>query len=140
MKHRMQRALTWSAVTVALAAASYVAYIGVTRRRPDERALPRPLLAQMRALGWGLLAELPGREIVVGAVTQPWAADVVFRALRPDEFAVFDEPGYVKIAWTLRADPRGAAASMIATKRGPWPPMPRRGPDSAGTGPSSRRA
>lgn len=81
--------------------------------RPDERALPRPLLAQMRALGWGLLAEIPGREIVVGAVTQPWAADVVFRALRPDEFAVFDEPGYVKIAWTLRADPRGTAASMI---------------------------
>lgn len=81
--------------------------------RPDERALPRPLLAQMRALGWGLLAEIPGREIVVGAVTQPWAATVVFRGLPPDQFAAFHEPGHVKIVWTLRADPRGTAACII---------------------------
>ena len=30
-------------------------------------------------------------------------ANVVFRSLLPDEFAAFHEPGYVKIAWTLRA-------------------------------------
>ena len=40
----------------------------------------------MRAIGWGVLAEVPGREIVMGAVTRPWMADVVFRPLPPDQF------------------------------------------------------
>jgi hypothetical protein len=80
-------------------------------------AAPRMgLLAQTQALGWGLLAEEPGREIVVGAVTQPWLADVVFRALPPEQFAAFREPGYVKIVWTLRADPVGAATSIFRTE------------------------
>jgi hypothetical protein len=84
--------------------------------RADDRPRPRGLLAEMQALGWGVLAEIPGREIVVGAVTRPWEADVVFRALPPDEFARFDEPGWVKIVWTLRADPAGAAASVFSTE------------------------
>jgi hypothetical protein len=63
-----------------------------------------------------VLAEVPGREIVMGAVTQPWHANVVFRPLPPDEFAAFNEPGYVKIVWTLRADPRGAHASIFRTE------------------------
>lgn len=84
----------------------------ILRSRPEGRVLPRPLLAQMKALGWGVLAEVPSHEIVVGGVTQPWVANVVFRALPPDEFAAFREPGYVKIAWTLRADPLGPAESV----------------------------
>jgi hypothetical protein len=84
--------------------------------QPEAAAPPRGLVAQAKAWGWGVLAENPGREIVFGAVTQPWLADVVFRALPPDEFAAFDEPGYAKIAWTLRADPVGAAASMARTE------------------------
>jgi hypothetical protein len=63
------------------------------------------LLPQVLALGWAVLAEDPGKEIVVGAVTKPWQADVTFRPLPPEEFATFAEPDYVKIAWTLRADP-----------------------------------
>ena len=46
-------------------------------REPETRAF----LPQMREIGWGTLAEIPGREIVMGAATQPWMADVVFRAL-----------------------------------------------------------
>jgi hypothetical protein len=81
-------------------------------RNPEVRAF----LDQMRAIGWGVLAEVPGREIVMGAVTRPWMADVVFRPLPPDQFAAFAEPDYVKIAWTLRADPIGAAASIFRTE------------------------
>jgi hypothetical protein len=77
---------------------------------------PRGLLAQLTSLGWGILAETPGREIVAGAVTQPWLANVVFRPLPPDEFRAFQEPGYVKIAWTLRADPVGASESIFRTE------------------------
>jgi len=74
------------------------------------------LLAVTTALGWRVLVEVPGREIVVGAVTRPWMANPVFRGLPPDEFAAFAEPGYVKIVWTLRADPSNAAQSVARTE------------------------
>jgi hypothetical protein len=66
--------------------------------------------------GWGVLAEVPGREIVVGAYTQPWHQDVTFNALPPDEFAAFDEPGCVKIGWTLAAEPLGRDVSAFVTR------------------------
>jgi len=74
------------------------------------------LVSQMTAIGWVVLDETPGREVVLGAVTKPWEANVVFRAVPPAEFAAFSEPGYVKIAWTLRADPAGAAGSVFRTE------------------------
>jgi hypothetical protein len=83
---------------------------------PDRAARPRGLLALTQSIGWRVLAEVPGREVVVGAVTQPWKADVTFHGLSPDEFATFNEPGYVKIAWTLRADPISATESVFRTE------------------------
>ena len=82
---------------------------------PERQIRPQGLLDEMLALGWRVLAEEPDREIVVGAVTQPWKANVVFRGLPASEFAAFNEPGYVKIVWTLRADPLGSAESMFHT-------------------------
>jgi len=83
---------------------------------PDDRPRPRGLLREVQALGWGVLAEMPGHEVVVGAVTRPWEANVIFRALPPDQFATFSEPGYVKIAWTLRAEPIGPSDSIFRTE------------------------
>lgn len=83
---------------------------------PDERPQPHGLLAQMQALGWGLLEEVPDRMVVVGAVTRPWEPNVTFRALTPGEFAAFSDPGYVKIAWTLRADPIDDRTSVFRTE------------------------
>jgi hypothetical protein len=83
---------------------------------PDTAIHPHGLLALTKSIGWGVLAEVPGREVVMGAVTQPWEANVVFRPLPPHEFVGFDEPGYVKIVWTLRADPIGADASIFRTE------------------------
>ena len=83
---------------------------------PDAATRPRGLLSEMKSLGWGVLAEVPGREVVVGAVTQPWKANVLFRALSPDAFAAFHDPDYVKIVWTLRADPIGPARSTFRTE------------------------
>jgi hypothetical protein len=82
----------------------------------DAKPRARGLVAVTKELGWGVLAEIPGREIVMGAVTQPWKANVVFRGLPPDEFAAFNEPGYVKIAWTLRADAAGTGESNARTE------------------------
>ena len=81
-----------------------------------ENELPRGLLAKTKALGWGVLAEIQGREIVMGAVTQPWVANAKFRALSPEQFASFCDSEYVKIAWTLRADPVTAKTSIFRTE------------------------
>lgn len=86
------------------------------RAEPEERARHVPLVRDLLSLGWGVLAERPGRQVVLGAVTQPWRADVVFRALPPDDFAAFDEPGYVKIAFTLAAEPAGPRACVFRTE------------------------
>ena len=83
---------------------------------PDVTPRPRGLVANVRSFGWVVLAEQAGREIVFGAVTRPWEADVVFRSIPPDRFASFAEPGYVKIAWTLRADPVDGDRSIFRTE------------------------
>jgi hypothetical protein len=82
----------------------------------DVRPRSRGLLAEVQSLGWVVLAETPGREVVVGAVTKPWQPNVTFRSLAPEAFAEFAEPDYVKIAWTLRADPSGANVSVFRTE------------------------
>ena len=88
----------------------------IMRSQPVHGPEPGPFLAQMRSIGWGVLAEIPGREVVMGAVTQPWNADVVFRPLPSDQFLAFNEPDHVKIVWTLRADPVGDATSIFRTE------------------------
>lgn len=85
---------------------------GISAKASDDRGVVEETLS----LGWGVLAEVPDREIVMGAVTQPWKADVVFRALPPEEFAAFSEPGYVKIAWTLSVEPTGASTCLFRTE------------------------
>ena len=83
---------------------------------PARTVQPPGLLATVRSLGWGVLAEREGREIVVGAVTKPWEANVTFTALPPEQFAAYSEPGFVKIVWTLRADPLGDRGSRFRTE------------------------
>ncbi|WP_317997355.1 hypothetical protein [Vulcanimicrobium alpinum] len=85
------------------------------RAPPDRADLPQAMLPYLTSIGWRVLAEVPGREIVAGAVTQPWRGDVVF-PLDGAEFARFAEPAYVKIAWTLRADPIGDARCVFRSE------------------------
>jgi hypothetical protein len=92
--------------------------------KQQERERPHGLIAETTSMGWRVLAEIPGREIVLGAVTQPWLADVVFQPLEADAFMTFATPDHVKIAWTLRVDgafPRGTIFSTetraVATDR-----------------------
>ncbi len=74
------------------------------------------LVTETVALGWGVLGERPGRELVMGAVTRPWMADVKFTAVAPDRFAAFAEPDLVKIVWTLEAEPLGPALTRFRTE------------------------
>jgi hypothetical protein len=77
---------------------------------------PQSFLSEVRALGWRVLDEEPGQHLVMGAVTQPWKAHVQFRGLEPEEFAVFNEPGYAKIAWTIVVKPDGSGGSVFRTE------------------------
>lgn len=82
----------------------------------DGATPPRPLLEETRALGWGILAEEHGREIVMGAVTQPWLANVRFESVPPEEFAAFDRSASVKIAFTFAADPIDSNTSLVRSE------------------------
>jgi hypothetical protein len=79
------------------------------RSQPDATPRPTGLLEQMKAIGWGVLAEVPDREIVMGAVTKPWEPTPTFRSIPADRFAAFAEPDYVKIVWT-----RAVATDVVA--------------------------
>ena len=88
----------------------------IMRSTPSEQDDSGPFLAQVVRLGWTILAEVPDRQIVLGAVTRPWEADVKFRGLRADEFVKFSAPGYAKILWTLAVEPRGTDGSVFRTE------------------------
>jgi hypothetical protein len=81
-----------------------------------QRRVPKSLLSETLSLGWSVLAEGPDREVVVGALARPWQGDPEFKALPPEEFAAFDEPGYAKIVWTLSAEPRSDSSSVFRTE------------------------
>jgi len=71
------------------------------RARGMRAAAQRPVLAEaMRA--FTVLADVPGRELVIGAVGRPWQ---LRGGQRPDaDFRAFDEPGYAKMAMDFRFD------------------------------------
>jgi len=83
---------------------------------PSDVELPRGLVNAAQALGWRVLTEVPQRELVFGAATRPWEANPEFRSIAPRDFMSFVEPGYVKIAWTLRADPSGEGGCVFRTE------------------------
>lgn len=74
------------------------------------------LREDLRSIGWVELAEEPGHEVVFGAATKPWEPNPAFVPIPAGRFAAFAEPGYVKIVWTLRADPIDDRTSMFRTE------------------------
>ena len=88
------------------------------RARPLPPRVPRGLVDELSSIGWGTLAHQPGRQRVFGAVTRPWEGDARFTSVPPDAFATFAEPGLVKIAWTLEAepDPRRPGTTVLRTE------------------------
>ncbi len=81
-----------------------------------KQAFSRGLMAETAALGWATLALTPGRELVRGAVAQPWLGNVVFRGIEAEKFAGFNEPDVVKIAWTLEAEALGPERTLFRTE------------------------
>jgi len=88
----------------------------VFRVKSEQRRSPKGIVAETKALGWGVLAYRPGREIVMGAVTQPWVGNVKFRSIPPETFHAWSEPDFVKIAWTLEAEPLRVDVTRFRTQ------------------------
>src|SRR5690242_14918264 len=86
------------------------------RAHPSAATPRKPFLDQVLEIGWGVLADEPGREIVIGAITKPWEANVRFIALPPERFAAFDSSGWVKIVWTLAVDSLSPTRSRFRTE------------------------
>lgn len=84
------------------------------RSAPHAPRRPQGLLEETARLGWGVLADVPGRLVVRGARCQPWRADVKFTAIPAESFAGYAEPGQVKIAWSLEADKVGTGVTRLA--------------------------
>ena len=83
------------------------------RLRGRPAATPPTLLLATNAdtlPGWVNLGEVPGREIVFGAVGTFWRADIEWHDVPAEEFAAFAEPGGARshaTSWcdlTVRAD------------------------------------
>ena len=66
-------------------------------------------------LGWISLGETPGVEMVLGQVSRPWKGVAVSTQVptTPEQFTSFDEPGFAKIATSLRVDPYGNDSSIL---------------------------
>jgi hypothetical protein len=60
--------------------------------------------------GFMLLDEKPGEEVVVGAIGRFWHLNIPFTDVPPKDFAAFNEPGWGKVAWCIRVEPRDAGS------------------------------
>lgn len=82
----------------------------------DDSGRPRGVVPFMKATGWTVLADTPGRELVFGSVTQPWMANPKFRPIPAETFSAFVEPDCVKIVLSVRADAIGPGVSEFRSE------------------------
>jgi hypothetical protein len=81
-----------------------------------EQPMPRGLLDQLASIGWTVVPDSSSREVVLVTVTQPWESNPVFRGLAREEFARFSEPGFAKIAVSLRTIPSGDGTCEVQSE------------------------
>ena len=77
---------------------------------------PVGFIEEIESLGWGRLAQEPGRHYAAGAACKPWIGEVVFRPLPPENFTEWAEPDHIKIAWTIEAQPLGPDVSTFVSE------------------------
>jgi hypothetical protein len=93
--------------------------VGALRGRGRTATLPASRrtfrFKDLVGLGWILLGEAPGAEMVLGQVSRPWKAVAASTdaPTTPEQFTSFEEPGFAKIAASLRIDPYGNDLSIL---------------------------
>ncbi len=95
----------------------------MTARSVPSRLLGRPVVTPQSLMlardsgvvpGWVVLGEVPGREVVFGAVGTFWKPDIEWHDLAANQFAAFAEPGWGKIACHLLVRPDGLDRSILS--------------------------
>jgi hypothetical protein len=95
----------------------------MTARSVPSRVLGRPVVTPPELMlardsgalpGWLIIGEVPGREVVFGAVGKFWKPDIEWHDLAADQFATFEEPGWGKIACHLLVRPDGPDRSILS--------------------------
>jgi hypothetical protein len=95
----------------------------MTARSVPSRLLGRPVVTPQSLMlardsgalpGWVVLGEVPGREVVFGAVGTFWKPDIQWHDLAAEQFAAFEEPGWGKIACHLLVRPDGPDRSILS--------------------------
>ncbi len=81
-----------------------------------KKSSGRPFLDLALSIGWVILDESPGHELVMGSVTQPWERDVRFRSVAPADFLAFAEPGFTKIVWNITVKEVEPGISLASTE------------------------
>jgi hypothetical protein len=110
---------------------------GVRKKQPLEPARPPLTLDDIERAGFMLLSEQPGYEIVFGSVAQPWKAVTDYKPapqFGADQLAAFDTPGYVKVAFNIRAQPYSSGRALITTETRMAATEPQASAASAATG------
>jgi hypothetical protein len=88
------------------------------RRRP-RRSSTRPLLDGMQTLGFVVLDELPGEQMVLGVAGKPWRprGDGLDSLEGPEAFRGYDAPGSVRVAWDFVLEPTSRGTRLSTETR-----------------------
>jgi hypothetical protein len=91
--------------------------VEIARYRLGMRPLRKPVrltLEDVAEFGQMKLAEIPGVEIVIGAIARPFDLKSIFEQRAPGEFEPFRCPGYIKAAASFHVAPYGAHRSLLS--------------------------
>lgn len=75
-------------------------------KKPDanDRRIGVDQVAE-NGIGFKILHETEGKEVVVGAIGQFWHLNIPFADVKPEGFEKFNENGWGKLAWAIAVDP-----------------------------------
>jgi hypothetical protein len=65
---------------------------------------------------WTLLAEDPGRELVLGLLWPLGRPGAPMPKVTPQQWTAFTEPGYAKVAWSLTARSYGSGRTLLTSE------------------------
>jgi hypothetical protein len=91
----------------------------LTGKRPAEPSTLKigDLRSTPQHPGFQVLGEEPMHSVTVGAIGQVWQLDIPFlHVADAAAYAAFSVPGWVKVAWEIRVDALGAAASRVTVE------------------------
>ena len=104
--------LARSPIVLALLAARGLPHLFTGTVKPKRRLTLDDILAS----GFVVLAEEPGRELVLGVVGKFWRPGSGVHRIEASEFTAFDQPGCSKAVWNFQVTDRPGGGSTVSTE------------------------